>query len=163
MTKVEIVGLGIRLFAIFIAFYVLRQLPYFSFYELSDTSSLLVLVYVVFIVVTVLFMWFFPKSIAAKILPQVKDGAPATVWSEAQVLAIGCTLIGIFTLIQAIPDVTYWVSVFILRPSLPYYEPLKPESFFNLARLATELALALWLVLGSSGIAAFLQRRQKQK
>ena len=97
MTPHQIVALALRLFAIWMGIQALGYVPWFFQVKGSQSPDY---VYVTFMfalnVVIVLVLWFFPRTIAWKLLPSddTRSQPPATAdtW-----LAMGCTLIGLLT------------------------------------------------------------------
>jgi hypothetical protein len=96
-----------------------------------------------FIVISVA-SWVFPRTIAEKLLPppdpQSRPPATPGVW-----LAIGCTLLGLWTLTTALPRLVYDVSVAM---SLDDRSPLQYEILYDFVRFA----IAVWLILGAKGV-----------
>jgi hypothetical protein len=105
------------------------------------------------------FLWLFPATIARRLLPgrDAPASAPAPVLLEWQTMAV--IVIGIWALSQALPDAIYWVTFFGLSysdgRSLAY---LTAGNEADLMALIAKIVVALWLVFGAKGFAAFLFR-----
>jgi hypothetical protein len=147
MSPQQIVAVALRLFAIWLGIRALDYLP--SFFYRGEGQYSRAYVYVAFLltlnVVITIGLWFFPRSIARKLVPPEKPSAqpPATIdtW-----LAIGCTLIGLWTLTDTIPRLVYWL--YVLKNTDERWWT-GPEVWQQIARLA----IAVWLVLGGKGVA----------
>ena len=77
MHKEQIVGIAVRLFAVFLAIYALRYasglIPYLadsSSYKISATFLFLI---VLFPILAAILLWIFPLTIAAKLIPNIKE------------------------------------------------------------------------------------------
>ena len=94
----QFAAVGIRLFAIWLSMYVGRIAPSF-FAEVEQYDSRVAVaggaIVAVGTVVTIVILWFFPRSIAKTLVPDSRsvanDPAPPDMW-----FAIGCGLIGIW-------------------------------------------------------------------
>jgi hypothetical protein len=95
----------------------------------------------------ILALWFFPQTIAGKLLPsqagQSQPSTTADTW-----LAIGCTLIGLWTLTTTIPQLVY--SFFVLNTMSSYDD--RSQLHQTVLYHAVQLAIAVWLVLGGKGV-----------
>jgi len=95
----------------------------------------------------ILALWFFPQAIAGKLLPsqagQSQPSTTADTW-----LAIGCTLIGLWTLTTTIPQLVY--SFFVLNTMSSYDD--RSQLHQTVLYHAVQLAIAVWLVLGGKGV-----------
>jgi hypothetical protein len=148
VTPRQIVALAFRLFAVWLGLQALRSVPYFFEVSGSKPPSF---VYVTFLwalnAIIVLALWFFPRTIAGKLLPssdvQSKPPATADTW-----LAMGCTLIGLWTLTTTIPRLIYDFIALQSMPSDQDASYLQHWLIYNLV----ELAIAIWLVLGGKGV-----------
>ena len=148
MTPHQIIAVALRLFAVWLGLQALTALP--SFFTLNGfhspnfgwmTFMLAITAVVIFV------LWVFPRTIAGKLLPpsepQPASSATPDVW-----LAVGCTLLGLWTLITTVPRLVYDSFAF---NSMSYYEDrsqLRQWVIYNLLRLA----IAVWLLLGAKGV-----------
>jgi hypothetical protein len=145
VTPHQIVALALRLFAIWMGIQALGYVPWFFQVRGSQSPDY---VYVTFMfalnVVIILVLWFFPRIIAWKLLPSddTRSQPPATAdtW-----LAMGCTLIGLWTFTTTIPRL---VEYLYLVKSTDDRWGLAPEVVSELVKLA----IAVWLVLGGKGV-----------
>jgi hypothetical protein len=147
MSPQQIVALALRLFAIWLGIQALGYLP--SFFYRSEGQYSRAYVYVAFLlalnVAIIISLWFFPRSIAGKLVPPEKPSAQPSASTDSW-LAIGCTLIGLWTLTDTIPRLVYWL--YVLKNTDERWWT-GPEVWQQIARLA----IAVWLVLGGKGVA----------
>ncbi len=147
MTPHQIIAVAFRLFAIWLLLHALGWVP--SFFGVRGSQS--PYVYMTFILALnaaiILALWFFPQTIAGKLLPsqagQSQPSTTADTW-----LAIGCTLIGLWTLTTTIPQLVY--SLFVLNTMSSYDD--RSQLHQTVLYHAVQLAIAVWLVLGGKGV-----------
>jgi hypothetical protein len=103
-------------------------------------------------------LWFFPVTIASKLLPsysQPPDALNPPRWNEWQTLGVIC--IGLWTLTRAVPDLVYWVtSMGMSFESDSPVNELAPDQKASFITTLVEIAIGIWLVLGAKGMAAVL-------
>jgi hypothetical protein len=150
MSPHQTIAVAVRLFAIWLVLYFTRDIFAFYFDRGShDHAGALVLALAVFLVVgaACLALWFFPLSVARKILTssstEPASPAPPETW-----LTVGCALLGLWVLSSAVP--------LLVRDSLIQY--IYRTSYNDvggglfLLRYVGEILIAVWLVLGAKGI-----------
>ncbi len=157
MNKEEIVAIAVRLFAVALAIYGLNKLPGMAIffkqegmqgaaYAFAGISSL--------IFVIALFLWFFPSSVAAKIIPKSKSPTEAAKWNKEELLTCGFIILGIYFLFYTLSDAIYWF--YIWKYSV-YFEGTRIElNVDQMARIyatVAEFVIVVLLLLGSRGIA----------
>lgn len=146
MTPHQTAALALRLSAIWLGLQALGYLPWF--FNMNGQQSLYVYVYTTFMltlyVLIILMFWFFPRTVAGKLLPsqetQAEPPATADTW-----LAMGCTLIGLWTLTNTLPRLVYFLY---LNHSTD--APWWADS--ELLYVGGKLVIAVWLVLGGRGV-----------
>ena len=148
MTSHQSVALALRLFAIWIALQTLRTVP--AFFTMGDFDSrTLVWTLATFGLnaVVVLAFWVFPRTIAGKLIPP-PDLEPQLSTSPDQWLAVGCTLLGLWTLTTTIPRIIY--EAFTLSAMSSYDDHSRAQHLvvYNLV----ELVIGVWLILGAKGV-----------
>lgn len=165
MSAHQITTLIIRLTAIAWFLYLFDHtgnlLIYFNQGHLENPSSLaLNAAFTLFQFCCTAALWFYPATMAAKILPSVLADKPRPAPTPLEWQTVGIICIGLWELARAIPDATYWVTLLIQlhHDGSLSATPLAPTRIANMAVTMVELALGLWLVFGSAGFAAFLLR-----
>src|SRR5690606_34094451 len=104
-------------------------------------------------------LWFFPLTVARKLLPAMSEPRSETSMSGSVALSVGLTLLGVWVLAYALPDAIYWATIFLLTrgPEFGHFE-WGHQQIASVVTTAAELALAIWLVFGSSGIKRLILR-----
>ena len=155
MSPTQAVALAVRLFAIWLAIYWARWVPYL-YAQVRDSENVVEsagdIVSMVLALFFVLFLWFFPRTVARTLLPK-NDPTPITTASPATWFAVGCALLGLWVLSEAIPGVLRNVYVLIYAQrngaSAPGWDA-------GLAYRLVELAIGFWLLLGAAGVRKLL-------
>lgn len=158
MTKQQIVGLAIRLAAIYVVIYIIRDGSTFIYntYNVKEgqESWLLFssLTTFIFLLIAIL-IYKFPLSVAGKLIQ--KGANEELKWNASfKDIEVGAYIIlGIFVLVTAIPDIFYWGIVWFqtANSKIPV-EGLLIEQKANIAATLLELAIGFILVFGASTI-----------
>ena len=145
MTAQQTAALALRLFAIWLGIQALGYLP--AFLNVSGSGSRYA--YVSFMlalnVVIVLVLWVFPHIVAGKLAPsaELQSHRPAT---PDTVLAVGCTLIGLWALTNTVPRLVYYLYLGHSTDDRRWLAA--PEVLSEVVKLV----IATWLVLGGRGV-----------
>jgi hypothetical protein len=148
MTPQQIVALALRLFAIWLGTQALRMVPwYFEPGALQSPSHVYNTFVLAISAVLIVALGLFPRSIAGKLLPssesQSRISASADTW-----LAMGCTLIGLWTLTTTFPRLVYDTIALSSMPHSQDHSYLTHWVIYNVI----ELLIAVWLILGGKGV-----------
>jgi len=159
----HIVALAVRLFAIALAIYALRNgislVPYF--YEQgshgSSYSYAAVMIVLLFVAVG---LWYFPLTVTQNLV--TFRGAGETDLSSAsadQLQLAGFTILGLYLLFHVLSDVVYWGSIWFIvqRSSGPPIE-LSLDQKARMAATLIELIFVLFLLLGTRRIVDLLRK-----
>jgi hypothetical protein len=146
MTPNQVVAVALRLLAVWLGIEALIAVPSLFMGGVARSPPY---VYALFILgITAFFMlalWFFPHTIAGKILPSQGTGSPPSATPDTW-LAMGCSLIGLWILTITMPRIV--LDIYALTwPGIDEDSSVKRSMFYHLA----EVAIALWLVLGGKG------------
>jgi hypothetical protein len=147
MSPYQAVAVAVRLFAVWLGLDVLRSWASFAFVRQSGVPGLGVAV--AFLVLTaflVIVLWFFPRSIAGKLLsPDSKKPEPSA--SPDLWLAMGCALMGLWLLTHALPSLIFDAYALI------YVDTTSDDASFKRSVLyyVVQVVIALWLVFGAKG------------
>lgn len=165
MSREDIVAIASRLFAVFLLVTILRSFPGAAalLAPQGEPPS-----FAIWAVVAVVFsagaaicaiVWFFPLTIARRLLPVMKEPRSEKGMSASIALAVGLTLLGVWMLASAVPDAIYWAVRYLLIRRIEVENYLwGPDELASVVTTIAELALALWLVLGSSGVRRLIYR-----
>lgn len=160
MTSAQIVGLGVRLFAVWLLVSVVRHVPHmWQFSESMQSGSSAYALIVVVPVLTFLLaavLWFFPLTVAKNLIPSSNRTDYVRVPLD-QAQSIGFTLLGLWILGSAVPDSFYWVFM-LYQASIPEtLLDLHASHYANVVSTAVELILGIWLVFGARGLLGLLR------
>lgn len=162
MSREDLIAVAARIFAVFLLITIARSVPSaIALVGQDGPRPSLVLVGLVLAssLAACAVLWFFPLTIARKLLPAMREPRSEAAMSGSVALSVGLTLLGIWVLAYALPDTIYWTTLFLLtrRAGSPYFE-WGPEQIASIATTVAELVLAAWLVFGSSGIKRLILR-----
>jgi len=164
MTPHQIVVVILRLVAMVWLIHTLTHMyGLFTVFEDGSGVSLsrsVVSLSAVFQVFVCLALWFFPSTIAANLL---RSGQPAhepalpRPMIEWQIL--GIILVGIWALVQAIPDAVYWVTYYAMvsGSNLSFFD-LDPDQKANALATVVQLVIGTGLLMGAKRFASVLFR-----
>jgi hypothetical protein len=160
MGNAGIVALGVRLFCIWLAVYLLRQMPglwMLTTDNIPDRKAAIgVAILTVLLALLVVVLWRFPLLVARKVFPLAlsDDSAPLTL-DQAQ--RVGFCLLGLWLLTEAIPRAVY-AAIMIYYSTRPNAAvELQPQNYAAMAQTFAELCLGLWLLFGASGLVGLLR------
>jgi hypothetical protein len=160
MTNAQIVGLGVRLFAIWLAIYVVRQTPGFIFVNSRDVTGSGVVIVTITVAIVLLFicvaLWRSPLAVARKLIPQPTLDQPSRLPVE-QLQTVAFCLLGLWLLTEALPHAAYVATIVYhsWRPNASV--GLSPWEYANIAQVFTELIIGLWLLFGAKGLLGILR------
>jgi hypothetical protein len=162
VTPHQIVALCLRLVALIWLLYTLSHthelFAYVKNYSGIVINKPVVWLFAILQIATCAVLWFFPATIAAKLLPSAAGAEPVRSPSplvEWQTLGVIC--VGIWALSQAIPDSIYWITSYgMMMSASDGIFDMGPEQKAGIVAAAVRLVIGFWLVFGAKGFAAFL-------
>jgi hypothetical protein len=160
MSREDIIAVATRLFAVFLALasirYASQAVAFLDGEHLRRTVWFLAETLLPLIVA--LPLWFFPLTVAHKLLPVMRGDKKAISSETTPLIEVGCTLLGLWLLAAAISDVVYW-SLFLFIVSHQSHDyTLSAENIGAIITTIIEFAVALWLLLGYRGILETIRR-----
>jgi hypothetical protein len=162
MSREDVIAVAVRIFAIFLLVSVVRTLPgAIALIDQVEPKPSLALVALVSVLGLALcaWLWFFPLTVARKLLPAMREPRSETAMDGSVALTVGLTLLGIWVLSHALPDAIYWVTLFLLSRRIDAgHIDWQNDQIANILATAGQLALALWLIFGSAGIKRLILR-----
>jgi hypothetical protein len=148
----QAVAVAVRLFAVWLATYLLRTTPFYVFGFGGHENSGLVLASVIvtalgFVITAAL--WFFPLTIARKILP-IGAAAPAPAQPPDIWLSMGCSLIGLWMLASSLSGLLQnGLALYYVDRS--YGVEIPTEIKHGMVYALLNVVVAVWLILGARG------------
>ena len=163
MNKEHVVGIAVRLFAIFLGLYTLRHvsglLPYAAAPPPNYISFAFLFLLAAFPILAAILLWLFPLAVAAKIIPNIKaKGTPAPL-DAGGIEVVAFSVMGLWVLTFAIPDIFYWVTfVYRVKSVNVGSTELTPENIGYIVSTIVELVIGFWLLFGSRGLLGVIRR-----
>jgi hypothetical protein len=162
VSPIQIVVLCLRLVAIvFLLFTINRLYSLFAYFNNGGKTALnmsVVWFFAALQIATCAILWFFPASIATKLLPSLRStqqNSPTPLLIEWQTLGVIC--IGLWSLSRSIPDTVYWLTFYSIASSDGMtFSSLGAGQKASMLTTVVELVIGLWLLLGAKGLAALL-------
>jgi len=160
VTPLQIVSLGVRLVALIWLLYTLNNLhQVFMYLDLEmyrGASRTAVWVFACLQLAACALLWFFPRTIAAALLPSRDPEVRANPPQLVEWQSIGVILIGLWALVDAVKNAIYWTSLLItVQGSV---QDFSPEWKASIILTVVEFPIAIWLLLGAKGLAAVIFR-----
>lgn len=161
MTNKQFVAVGVRLFSIWLAIYILRYAPAFWMLDSQQVSAahnaIPLAVGTLTLAAIVVALWLFPLTVARKLLPRSASDQPTALPAHEQIEQAGFCLMGLWLLTQAIPSLVFEGFVFYLYTRPGSMLGLRPQEYAALARALVETGLAIWLLFGAKGLLGILR------
>jgi hypothetical protein len=169
MKAYEITAIGLRIFAIVLWLFSLRQFVGVMNYLGTNTNDALA-PSVFYLVATVLvpiavgvLVWLFPLSLARSILPGNPDSSLDSL-SRSDLYLAAISVLGLFVLSRAVPDLVFWLTRFLVESKMKQ-QGIVPgsgsETTANFYATLVELGIGTWLVFGSGAIYRFVEKTRK--
>ena len=109
MHKEQMVGMAVRLFAVFLVVNVVRYasglIPYLADSATNKLSITFLSLAVIFSILTAALLWLFPLTIASKLIPDVKNTEPSKTLESGEIELVAFSILGLWVLASAIPDI----------------------------------------------------------
>lgn len=162
MSREDVIAVASRLFAIFLVVSAIRTVG--SAYQLGRElhSSGEIVYYTLPIAIPYLLvgalLWFFPVSVARKLLPVMRDSGQPIAKANSDIAAIAFSVLGMWILAEAISSGVYWVT--LLSGFLDNGAPVSYLSVRDKASIISTIARAVigfYLLFGARGIASLLR------
>lgn len=156
MHKTEFVAIGVRLFAIALTIYSLKNFPGMYMYFDAQNNQSAALIYAglfVFLVVLAILLWIFPLTVASKLIPKTASNETSISWSEKDLLVVGLILIGVYLFYHVISDSIYWLYIWNYSQSYTGMEiELNSDQKARIIGTAVEFIISLSLIFSAKGI-----------
>jgi hypothetical protein len=163
MNKEQVVGIAVRLFAIFLGIYTFRHvsglLPYAAAPSPNYISFSFLFLLAAFPLLAAILLWLFPLAVAAKIIPNIKEKETPAALDAGGIEVVAFSVMGLWVLTYAIPDIFYWVTYVYRIKNINIGSPeLTPENIGYIVSTIVELVIGFWLLFGSSGLLGVIRR-----
>ncbi len=160
MSKEQVVGLAVRLFAIYLFLYGVTQvfalLPMLRMAQYQGGVApifYIIIVALIYFLVCIL-LWVFPLFVARRLIPRDPDTRPGI--NTGDIFTLAFIVLGIWILASTIPEA---VSLFITLFQSPLYRNMPEEVVVQVrvaeVRLIVEFVIAIGLIFGARGLKNF--------
>ena len=154
MSPQQAVAVAVRLFGVWLAVYVVRSAPAFVLRARTYADGEAIVFAAVIglgVIALVLALFFFPQLFARGLLAGQKE-ATLGAHSPREWFDVGCTLIGIWVLTDAIPGLIRYAIASYLMARDPATVPPTPDWPAVPIYYTVELGIGIWLFLGGAGL-----------
>lgn len=160
MTSKQLVALGVRLFCIWLAIYLMTGMTGFwmaiSRQPHNETAGVILLTAIAVFALIVVLLWLFPLTVARKLLPRSALDQTVSLPPHEQIERAGFCLMGLWLLTRAVPGLVFDAVVTRLYHYAGATMELRPQDYAAIAEHLVELAIALWLLFGVRGLRGLL-------
>lgn len=160
MRKEEIVGLAVRIFALYLVLTAVTGLGTFiAFNEtgLPGTMPRAAMVAVVAIPLALaLLLWFFPLTVAHKLLPPMTADAAPTRLGPGEYQVVAFSVLGMWVLAEQLPAMISWIGVAIYVHG-EEADLMTAREIGRLASTVAGLGIGFWLLFGARGLVGLLR------
>lgn len=175
MNRNEVAATALRIFALVIFIYGIRELLPAMFMYLDKVANIKgtgafgytglfgVIGISVLIFIVAPLLWFLPYTIASIILPKEKFKAEEHKWSNEHFLSCGFVILGVYFLYYVISDAVYWFYI-TNYPIQNFFgvvtgyttQPLNVDQHAGIVSTVVEFFLSVFLIFGASGISKLI-------
>jgi hypothetical protein len=158
MSREDIVAVAARLFAVYLAYTVLVT---FSYALAAPTGSVILKTYficaVVFGSVAVAVLWFFPLTVARKLLPASKEPRTEGSLDGPTALSLALAIMGVWLMASVARSLTFSILAAVALPESSD-NPGMSSSHMHLVAELVQFGIGAWLVFGSRGFRQLILR-----
>jgi hypothetical protein len=162
MTASQIVGTGVRIFAVWLVIYVLTNAPLkwqFNISAEAESANAAIALAACLLLLIAAALWLFPLSTADKLLGRTSASMAPLPQSQPvdQVPRVAVCLLGLWIVGNAAPGAFYWLFMAYHALGPEALLSLTPKNYSNMAIAGTKLMVGIWLLSGALGIRAHIR------
>lgn len=161
MTPQQLVGIGFRLVALWLALTSVRYLLAIPMalmkFDLANRTAYSYSTGIVFIVAA-LCLWFFPMWLANRLLPRTQFENRLNL-QPLEAIRVGCALIGLWLFASALPNlVWFFFRAVVFNTNTSAFDSLDLDTKLDIAVALFEVGFALVLILRAGQFASLVDR-----
>lgn len=160
MTCKQFVALGVRLFCVWLAIYLMTGMTSYwiaiSRQPHNEAAGNIVLAAIAVFALIVVLLWLFPLTVARKLLPRSALDQTVSLPPHEQIERAGFCLMGLWLLTRALPGLVFDAVVTHLYHYPGATMEMRPQDYAAIAEHLVEFALAVWLLFGAQGLRGLL-------
>lgn len=170
MKTIDVLAIGVRLLGLYFVMKLIQYLgsAYFSYHQMAlsmpDFNPLIIaggyaISALIMLVFCTLFIKF-PATIAYKLLPRTDKDSTVLSGDAVQLQLAGFSLLGIYILSWAIPDLIHNSALLAVIPNYDgsYSMGKRPYDLINLGVTVIEIIIGLYLVLQAKGLVGLIDK-----
>jgi hypothetical protein len=165
MTAQQWVGLGVRLFAIWLLYLTFQSvvaIPMALAGSGMEQRAWLAYVIGALYFLVAIALWVFPMTVAHRVVPRTRDNQSLKT-SAFDAARVGVALLGLWLLIQAVPSlVLFLLNTFLFAGSGSIFGAMSAEGRIQIVVHALNAAVALVLLLRAEAVARFILRPSRE-
>jgi hypothetical protein len=158
MSREDFVAIAVRLFAIYLLLGVIKHV----FGVFSQNQGVTGVIPFALVLIVGLFicalLWYFPLIVARKLLPVMREPCSEQALDSSLAMSVGLTLIGVWIMGDGLMRAGYWLSLFVLIHGDTMYFKWSHQQIASMIATVVQIAIAAWLIFGSSGIKRLIDR-----
>lgn len=163
MKKEQVVGIAVRLFAVFLGLYTVRYvtglIPLLVDPSPNKPGVGFLVLLAAFPTLAAILLWYFPLAVASKIIPDIKTAKAPARLDAGGIAVVSFSIMGLWVLTTAIPDMFYWATFAYQTKNTDIGNPeLSPEHIAYMVSTVIEIVIGFLLLLGSRGILGIIRR-----
>jgi len=161
MTPLQTIVVAVRLFAIWLGLWLFAEVPatlsYFRWSSEGPGLAISAAGASAAIAATALFLWFFPVTVARKLLPGTVPEEPAPAASPQEWFLVGARLIGLWTLTRALPALVFQIAYFYWSVNHDAERVSNPPTKWSVVTPVLQAVIGLWLLFSARGLLGLLR------
>jgi len=160
MTPQQIVGVAVRLFAIWLVITAIQAAGTSA--QPGAQTTIVPYVFSALFLVAAILLWLFPLVVAHKLIPKTKFDNVLNI-PAAEAVVVACVILGLWVLIvRAVPGIAYYATVAIYwSRNGQAVSSLDPSLHFGFVLALVQLVIALFLIFKAHDISAFISLKQR--
>ena len=162
MSREDFIAVAARLFSVYLLFSVIKHVPLTVQLISQDQGEIWAALYALVLVLGLVgcaLLWFFPLTLARKLLPVMREPRSEQALDASTAMSVGLTLIGVWVMAYGLVDAVYWLTLLVrTRQIAATYFEWSHEQVAGILATAAEIGIAVWLIFGSRGIRRLIYR-----
>jgi hypothetical protein len=150
LTPHQLTTIVIRLFVLWYAIFLIRELPPSFAAKLEHTGTIapaMIGVAIVLVLLAIIF-WFGANFMARFIIPR-SETQISTPWNQSQVLTVGSSLIGVWVISYSLHPIIYYGTLWFMSRDISGWDVGHTVSLVSALCI---LVIGAWLFLGARGL-----------
>ena len=161
MTPLQTIVVAVRLFAIWIGLTLFTLVPsawaYVRGSSLGLGTTLSIAGALVGMVAVALFLWWFPLTVARRLLPGALSEPKETQTSPEEWFLVGTRLMGLWILTRALPTLAFQIAYLYLSEGPDAERMASPPTRWSLVPQVLQAVVGLALLFGAEGLLGLLR------